>query len=62
MVTSESIIAGNEHVANHSLVGIVILASVVAAMTTCLASSNDAAWESLSALVDCVSIIPARSP
>lgn len=43
-----------------ALIGVIALTSVVAAMTTYLASCNDAAWESLTALVDSVPLIPAR--
>jgi hypothetical protein len=43
-----------------ALIGLIVLTSVVAAMATYLASCNDAAWESLTALVDSVPLIPAR--
>jgi hypothetical protein len=49
-----------ERVVYRLLVGVIVLTSVVAAMATYLASCNDSAWESLNAVVDDVSIIPAR--
>jgi hypothetical protein len=41
-------------------VGVVILTCVVAAIATYVASSNDATWESLTAIMDCAPVIPSR--
>jgi hypothetical protein len=49
-----------ERVLYRWFVGVAILASVVAAIATYLASCNDAAWESLTAIVDGAPVIPAR--
>jgi hypothetical protein len=57
---TELTMTDRELVAYRSLIGIIILSSVVAAMTTYLASRDDAAWESLTAIVDGVPVIPAR--
>jgi hypothetical protein len=49
-----------ERVLYRWFVGVAILASVVAAIATYLASCNDAAWEGLTAIVDGAPVIPAR--